>query len=200
VEITSDFIKESNILDEGTTCYIMRHSSSLVYKLYKGAIEYIARKGEYKLDEKETLNRLNYIVSKREDVSLTDLPREILTCNGKPIGVSINYYANSINLKKYLIENYSEENINLMKQKMLSIVNELIEKGIVPTDPHFENFLVCYNEDGSYKLNMIDTDDQYISIFPNNQRNVWYESEVSACYRIIDLSFEELKKIKRCNI
>lgn len=196
MEITSDFIKESNILNEGTTCYIMQHSSKAVYKLYKGAIDYISQKGEYKLDENETLNRLNYIVSQQKNIYLTDLPSDILTCNGKPIGVPINYYSNSISLKDYLTENYSNENICLMKQKMLSIVDELIENGIVPTDPHFENFLVCYNEDGSNKLRMIDVDDQYISIFPNNQRDVWYESEISACYRVIDLSFEELKKSK----
>lgn len=70
----------------------------------------------------------------------------------------------------------------------------MITNGIVPIDPHLENFLVCYNEDGTFKINMIDTDDQYISVYPDNKRDVWYESEVNACYRVIDLSFEELKK------
>ena len=196
MEITSDFVKESNILNEGTTCYIMQHGDITAYKLYKGALEYITQNDDYRLDENETLNRLNYIVSKRKDITLTDLPSEIVTCNGKPVGVLITYYSNSISLKDYLTENYSDENMKRVKQQMLSIVGELIENGIVPTDPHFENFLICYNEDGSYKLNMIDIDDQYVSVYPENKRDVWYESEVGTCYRVIDLSFEALKQSK----
>lgn len=194
MEITSNFIKESNLLNEGTTSYIMQHDSAIAYKLYKGSIDYISQRGEYKLEENETLERLNYIISKRKDITLTDLPSEILTCNGKPVGVAITYYSNCVTLKDYLIENYTDDNINLAKKQMLGIVNELIVNGIVPTDPHFDNFLVCYNEDGSYKLNMIDTDDYYISIYPDNKRDVWYEAEVDACYRVIDLSFQELEK------
>ncbi len=148
------------------------------------------------MDEKETLDRLNYIVSKRSEIFLTDLPNNILTFKGKPVGVPIKYYNNSISLKDYLIENYSDENIETIKNQVLNIVGELIEKGIVPTDPHFENFLVCYNDDGSYRLNMIDVDDQYISVYPDGKKNVWYNGEVNACYRVIDLSIEELKKIK----
>ena len=95
-----------------------------------------------------------------------------------------------------MIENYTDDNINLAKKQMLGIVNELIVNGVVPTDPHFDNFFVCYNEYGSYKLNMIDTDDYYISIYPDNKRDVWYEAEVDACYLVIDLSFQELEKSK----
>lgn len=197
MEITKDIIKESKILNEGTTSYIMKYGDSIIYKLYKSAIEYIGSNGEYRLEENETMNRLKYILSKRNDITLTDLPSDILIYNGKPVGIPITYYKNSITLKEYLEENYSEENILAMKQQVLNIVNELIKNGIVPTDPHLENFLVCYNEDGSYKLNMIDIDDQYISIYPDNKRDVWYESEVSTCYRVIDLSFEKLINNKK---
>ena len=62
MEITSDFIKESNMLNEGTTSYIMQHDSAIAYKLYKGSIDYISQRGEYKLEENETLDRLNYII------------------------------------------------------------------------------------------------------------------------------------------
>lgn len=196
MEITRNIIRESKILNEGTTCYIMQYGNLVTYKLYKGAIEYIVGNGEYKLDEKETLNRLNYIVSKKNDVLLTELPKDILIFNGKPVGTEITYYDNSICLKNYLSENYSDEIISKVRQEIMSIIDELIKNGIVPTDPHFENFLVCYKNDGTYKLKMIDTDDQYISIYPDGKKDVWYESEVSTCYKVIDLSFEQLNNKK----
>jgi len=62
MEITKDIIKESSILNEGTTCYIMQYKNTMVYKLYRGALEYIIGNGEYSLNESETLNRLNYII------------------------------------------------------------------------------------------------------------------------------------------
>ena len=197
MEITKEIIKDSQVLHEGTTCYIMQYNDAVTYKIYKGAIEYIAERGEYKLDENETQRRLNYLVSKRNDVTLTDLPSNVLTFNGKAVGVDITYYKNSMTLKDYLVENNTKENILFMKQQTLQIVNELITNGIVPTDPHLENFLICYNNDGSYKLNMIDTDDQYISVYPNNKKDIWYEAEVEACYRVIDLSFEKLMDNKK---
>lgn len=46
---------------------------------------------------------------------------------------------------------------------------------------------------------MIDTDDYYVSVYPDNKRDVWYNSEVSTCFRVIDLSFEEIKNNKKNN-
>jgi len=199
MEITKDIIKESKILHEGTTSYIMQYKD-LTYKIYKSAFAYVIQNEEYKLEEKETLNRLNYVISKRKDVTLTDLPSDLLTHNGKPVGVTITYYEKGITLKDYLIENYSDENIRLIKKRILNIIKELIENGIIPTDPHLENFLIYHNDKGSYEIKMIDTDDQYISVYPNNKKNVWYESELSTCYRVIDLSFENLTSKKNRTI
>jgi len=196
MEITSEFIKKSRILSEGTTSYILKHESGIIYKLYKGSMDYIIKNGEYELNENETKNRLNHIINKKESVYLTDLPSEILTCNGKPVGVKIAYYKDSITLKEFLINNPDVEMFEI-KQEVLKIVDELIKNGIVPTDPHLENFLVCYDNDGKYKINMIDTDDIYISAYPDGKKDVWYESEVSACYRVIDLSFDEIMNSKK---
>lgn len=199
MEITKEILKESKIIHKGTTSYIMQYKN-LTYKIYKGAFDYIITNTEYNLEEKETLNRLNYLVSKRKDITLTDLPSDLLTYNGKPVGVEITYYKKGITVQDYLKENYTEENVRLIKKQILKIIKELIENGIIPTDPHLENFLVCQNEIGSYEIKMIDTDDQYISVYPNNQRDVWYESEISTCYRVIDLSFENLANTNKGTI
>ena len=137
--------------------------------------------------------KINIYCLKKNDVILTDLPNEILTYNGKPVGVLINYYKESISLNDYLLTNNSENVLRSVRKQILIIVNELINHGIIPTDPHFDNFVVCFNDNGTCTLKMIDTDDQYISIYPNNKRDVWYQSQLSACYRVIDLSFDNLK-------
>lgn len=197
MEITADFIKHSKTINEGTTCYIMMHESNITYKLYKRAVDYILKNSEYELEENETLNRLNYIVSKKKDVKMTDIPDDILTFKGKAVGVPLTYYSNGISLKDYLMDNKDNVDVDLIKQKIIDIVNELINNGIIPTDPHLDNFLICYNDDGSYEIKMIDVDDQYISIYPDNKRDVWYDSEVAACYRVIDLSFEQIYNSSR---
>ena len=194
MEITKEIIQRSKVINEGTTSFVMEFDNRITYKIYKETLEYIGGKKEYSLNEKITATRLNYIVSKKDDVKLTDLPSKVLTYKGKPVGVALEYYNDCTTLEDFFKENNSEENIDSVKKQINAIVAELIEHGIVPTDPHFGNFLVKYNLDGSYVLKMVDTDDQYVSVYPNGKRDVWYESEVNACYRVIDLSFEELNK------
>lgn len=196
MEITNDLINKSSILAEGTTSYIMQHESGITYKLYKGAINYISGKSEYPFDEQMTSKRLNYIISKQHDVTLTDLPHEIMSYNNKPVGVSVTYYDNGCTLKNYL-ENKSNVDLSLIKQTLTNIVGELIEHGIVPTDPHFENFIVCYDKNENSIIKMIDLDDNYVSVYPEQKRDVWYETEKETCYRVIDLSFENLNNAKK---
>ena len=65
MEITKEMIIESEKLNEGTTCYIMQYKDSIVFKLYKEAIEYIFNNGKYNLEESWTMDRLTYLVSKK---------------------------------------------------------------------------------------------------------------------------------------
>jgi len=196
MEISKEFIYKSKVISGGTTSYIMQHETGVVYKLYKSTIGYILRNDKYGVNEKETLDRLNYIISRKAHVSLTDLPNELLTYGGKPIGVGINYYKDSITLKEFLSGDFDAD-YTLIKSEVINIVNELIENGIVPTDPHFENFLITFNDKGDYKIHMIDVDDIYVSVYPDSVKDVWYESEVETCHRVIDLSFQELENNKR---
>ena len=196
MEITADFIKDSRIINEGTTSYIMIHKSNIVYKIYKRTIDYILNGTDYELEE-DTLNRLKYLVSKKDDVSMTDLPSGLLTCRGKAVGALIKYYENSIDLKSFLKENIKSVDLEFFKKRVTEIVEELIRNGIIPTDPHLGNFLVCFKEDGSYDIKMIDADDHYVFIYPDNKKDVWYDSEVDSCYRVIDLAFKELTDIRQ---
>ena len=169
MEFTKEFFSESKIISEGTTSYILQHKTGIVCKLYKGAVDYIFKNGDYLLDEKDVFNRLKYILSKKNDVILTDLPNEILIYDGKPVGVVIEYYENSITLKDFFDNNDIE--IEKIKNKVIEIVEELIENGIVPTDPHFENFLVSFDEDGNYSINMVDIDDNTSHFFSIGMQN-----------------------------
>ena len=191
MELNKTFVKNSNVLASGTTSYIMTSENGITYKLYKATLDYICNDGEYQLDKENVLERLNYIISKKNDVLLTCLPNDILMYKGNPVGVQITYFDNSITLEEYLINNKDVDLLQL-KQQLLKIVEELIQNGIIPTDPNFKNFLVCFDEMGKRKINMVDVDDVYVSIYPDNKRDVWYESEVFACYRCIDLSFDNL--------
>ena len=199
MEITQKFIEESQIKNEGTTCYIMEHKSGVAFKIYKVLFDYIFKNENYELDEREITERLNYIVSKKEDVKLTKLPQEILTFNGKIVGVAIEYLEGSITLGDFLKET-PEIDLAKVKDKVLEIVEELIANGIIPTDPHFDNFLISFCEDGTYKLNMVDIDDGYVYVYPGGKKDIWYESAVNTCYRVIDLSFKKIgeEKTKNC--
>lgn len=195
MEITKEYLSQSKVINEGTTCFIMKHESGDVFKIYKSAKDYVEGTKEYDLEEDYILNKLNYIVSMKDEVFLTDLPNEVLLNNGKPVGVKMKYYDNVISLKEFLLNN--DVNLEYIKQELLKIVNELISKGIIPTDPHFENFMVTFNDLGDFRINMIDVDDFYVSVYPNGKRDVFYNSEVSTCYRVIDLAFDDLKQNKK---
>ena len=117
------------------------------------------------------MERLSYIVSQRDSVKKTELPSDILFCNGKPVGIKMPYYENAQTLRDYLISN-PDVDLGEVKNEVHGIVGELIEHGIVPADPHFENFLVTFDENG--------------------KRDFAYESEVSTCYRVIDLSIQDV--------
>jgi hypothetical protein len=47
---------------------------------------------------------------------------------------------------------------------------------------------------------MVDVDDNYVSIYPNGKRDFFYKSEVSTCYRVIDLSIEDVNSGNTCAI
>lgn len=191
MEINSEMIKDCEITNEGTTCFIMRNENGEAFKVYKGALGYIAGNSEYDLEEDYTMERLSHIVSQRDSVKKTQLPSDILFCNGRPVGIKMPYFENAQTLRDYLISN-PDVSLDEVKSEVHGIVGELIEHGIVPTDPHFENFLVTFDENGKRKLNMVDVDDNYVSIYPNGKRDFFYQSEVSTCYRVIDLSIEDV--------
>lgn len=195
MEITRQILEKCKGLHMGTTSFILRYNGS-TFKIYKSTLEYMEYGGEYKLDEKETLNRLNYIISKQNDIKLTDMPNEILTFGGKTVGVKIKYYADCITLLDYFSQNGLDENTELIKQKVYEIVEELIHNGIIPTDPNFGNFVISFNPDKSFNIHMIDIDDQYVSVYPDGKKDVWYDADVNACYQILNLSFNNIGKKK----
>jgi len=53
--ITKDTIEESELLNAGTTCYIMQHGNS-TYKIYKGALGYICAYNIYPTERLAEIN------------------------------------------------------------------------------------------------------------------------------------------------
>lgn len=169
----------------------MRNENGETFKVYKNALGYIAGNSEYDMEENYVMERLSHIVSQKDSVKKIQLPSDILFCNGHPVGIKMPYFENAQTLRDYLVSN-PDVNLDEVKSEVHGIVGELIEHAIVPTDPYFENFLVTFDENGKRRLNMVDVDDQYVSIYPNGKRDVFYDSEVSTCYRVIDLSIQDV--------
>lgn len=192
MEVSKEMIQGCEIVNEGTTSFILRNNTGAAFKVYKREMAYIAGNSEYSGEKDSTLSRLSYIVSQQDKVKKTKLPNEVLTFNGCPVGTQIPYFENAVTLKSYLEDN-PETDLEEVKGEMFGIVGELIEHGIIPTDPHFENFLVTFDEEGKRQINMVDVDDVYVSIYSNGKRDVFYDSEVAACYRVLDLSFESIR-------
>lgn len=200
MEINSEVIRGCEITNEGTTCFIMRAENGAAFKVYKNALGYIAGNSEYDMDEGYVMGRLSHIVSQRDSVKKTQLPSDILFCNGKAVGIKMPYYENAQTLRDYLISN-PDVDLGEVKNEVHGIVGELIEHGIVPADPHFENFLVTFDETGKRKLNMVDVDDHYVSVYPEGaKRGLSYDIDVSACYRVIDLSIEDVNSKRNGSI
>ena len=107
---------------------------------------------------------------------------------------------NRIEREKRKKEFNPDVDLGEVKNEVHGIVGELIEHGIVPTDPHFENFLVTFDETEKRKLNMVDVDDNYVSIYPDGKRDFFYQSEVSTCYRVIDLSIDDVNSKRNGSI
>lgn len=189
--ISREFISSLEIVNEGTSCFIFKTEDNKYFKIYKSSLRYINGIDDY--DDKEIKSKIEYLISKKEEIKNTLMPLDKLMFNGKIVGVELNYMVNSITLREYLVNN-KDIDLNMIKSRVLEIVYELINHGIVPTDPHCDNFLVSFLDTGQVDIKMVDVDDQYVSVYPEKEKSIWYESEVSAALRVIDLSFSEIEK------
>lgn len=189
-EITKEVIENSTFLAEGTTCLIVRTSSGEVYKIYKQALDYIKGSSIYNLDLEYETERLEFIVSHKDKIKNVRMPEAIVSFDGKPVGVKIEFYDNCITLLEYLEKN-PETDLENVKARLYEIVGEMIEHNIIPTDPNFENFMVRFNN-GEPEIVMVDVDDIYVDVYPPGKSEVFKSGSIHSCYNVIDLSFQSL--------
>lgn len=193
-EITKEIIEKSTFLAEGTTCLIVKTESGEVYKIYKQALDYIKGCGIYNLELEYEKQRLEFIVSHKDKIKKSRMPEAIISVDGKPVGVKIEFYDNCVTLLEYLEKN-PDTDLENVKAKLYEIVGEMIEYSIIPTDPNFENFMVRINN-GEPEIVMVDVDDIYVDVYPPGESEVFKESSIHACYNVIDMSFQNLNNQK----
>lgn len=186
-EINGDVLFSAKIIHEGANAYIIRTNDNNVYKIYKRAFD----NGENVLTVDDYKKRLEYIISCRDKIKGSILPKKILIYNGYLIGVEIEYFDDCITLREYLTSNHDIDLVR-MKKDILNKLKELIDCGIVPTDPHFENILVR-EKNGQWEIFLIDLDDIDVLIFSDTDSQVFKESSTYVCHFVVDECFKQLK-------
>lgn len=190
-EITKEVIEKSMFLAEGATCLVIKTESGEVYKIYKQALDYIKGCGIYNLELDYEKQRLEFIVSHKDKIKKSRMPEAIISVDGKPVGVQIEFYDNCITLLEYLKKNLDTD-LEKVKAKLYEIVGEMIDYSIIPTDPNFENFMVRINN-GEPEIVMVDVDDIYVDVYIPGKDMIGKDASIRSCYNVIDLAFENLK-------
>lgn len=189
-EINKEILDKSTFLAEGTTCIIVRAENGDAYKIYKQSLDYIKGSGIYNLDLAYEKERLEFIVGSKDKIKLSRIPSAILSCDGKPVGVKIEFYDNCMTLQEYLEQNPNTD-LEVVKTKLYEIVGEMIENNIIPTDPNFQNFMVRLDKEEP-EIVMVDLDDIYVDVYLPGKNLTFKESSIHACYNVIELSFQSL--------
>ena len=149
--------------ENGVYIYQDIENDNLAYRIYDEFAEY----GFNGYHDDVLIYELN---KRRENVKLTDFPNGIVTYNGNIIGQIIPYYPNSETIFSYAKET---NNINIIKyyRRMLDILIELYNNGIIYCDAHAKNFLIVNN-----KVKLIDFD---FSLMDFNNYKYKYENMIN---------------------
>ena len=192
MDVDSSILTGSKIINEGNNSYIVRDRNGNTYKLYKETIAYLCDNGEYSLNLDEVKSRLEGLVSKRKFVKKSKLPLQVLEHNGCSVGVQIDYVDNCISLEEYLLSN-RDVDLEQVRSVVIRAVDELVSNDIVPTEPNFGNFLVR-NKNDKREIIPIGLDNPSVKVYSENVDNVFKESDINICYKIIDLSFNRYQR------
>ena len=128
------------------------------------------------------------LVLRQDNIKLTDFPVGVVSCKRRCIGQVIRLYKDYISLYDAVNDN----NIELLYNKVLCIIDELLNNGILYLDIHEHNFLVNTNLD----VKLIDFESSCV-IFDKIS-----PSDSIECYEKVKDMFErlEIDKINGFNI
>ena len=120
------------------------------------------------------------------------LPSRILEHNGCPVGVQIDYFDNCISLEENLLS-YRDDDLEKVKSSVIRVIDELISNDIVLTNPNFGDFLVRKKNSNS-EIIPIGLDNLSVKVYSDDIDDMFKESDINTCYKIIDLSFNRYQK------
>ena len=135
--IDKDFVfEEDKIFFEDNNTIIYDIGDGLGFKIEKSLFN--------KMRESYNIEEMVYsLVLRQSSVNLTDFPVGVVSCKRRCIGQVIKLYKNYVPLYDFV----NEDNIELLYSKVLMIVDELLDNGVLYLDIHENNFLVDDNCD-----------------------------------------------------
>ena len=142
--------------------------------------------------------------SLKENITLTDFPTAIITIKNCVIGQEIVYYQNYQTLTSIVYQRLPEDKLLSYYQKVLLIIKELLDNGIIYTDIHPNNIMINLNTD---QVKLIDFDPNHISF--NNDYESYFKmltnlknmiNEINSYLKITfiaeeKLSFEDISNL-----
>lgn len=139
-------------------------------KFYNGFFDSYNNLERVKRESTINERQIEILTRKQKNVKLTTLPLGIAYYNKIPVGVIIKYFENHSSL----FELFKEHNTVVVSslQKILNIVDELLQNGIFQTDLKEDNFLYSKID---YSVKAIDLDGMRIEI---GRENIWLEETI----------------------
>ena len=135
--IDKDYVfDKSKIFFEDSNTLIYVIGDRLGFKIDKSLLN--KERQSYNIEE-----MVSGLVLRQDNIKLTDFPVGVVSCKRRCIGQVIRLYKDYISLYDAVNDN----NIELLYNKVLCIIDELLNNGILYLDIHEHNFLVNTNLD-----------------------------------------------------
>lgn len=177
--IDKDYVfDKSKIFFEDSNTLIYVIGDGLGFKIDKSLLN--KERQSYNIEE-----MVSGLVLRQDNIKLTDFPVGVVSCKRRCIGQVIRLYKDYISLYDAVNDN----NIELLYNKVLCIIDELLNNGIMYSDIHENNFLVNNNLD----VKLIDFESSCVSfnnISPNDK---------IFCYSKIKSMFDKLNTLNEGN-
>ena len=171
--INKDFLfDKSNVFFEDCNTLIYDIGNGLGFKIDKGLFNRVRQ--SYNIEE-----MISSLVLRQGNVMYTDFPIGVVSCNRRCVGQVIKLYKDYV----CLYDVVNDDNLGLLYNKVLCIIDELLNNGILYLDIHEHNFLVSADLD----VKLIDFESSCV-IFDR-----FSVSDKIKCYEKIKNMFDRLK-------
>ncbi len=138
--------------DSGVYIYQDYNNPNIGYRIYKAFADYgFNGNADDRLIQK--------LMEQQEHIKLTEFPSGVVTLEGRIIGQQIPYYPDHISIGDYFISK-KIDNVCDIYNRMLIILKELYDNGIIYFDTHSKNFMINPNNE---QINLIDFDYYFMS-------------------------------------